>query len=396
MATEQEILGYPSLSTSAQPYPILRALREEGVYKVHDRDEYLVSRHVDCVYALQHPEVFSSATPLNAEAQAGWEASVFSSDPPSHTEKRTIAFRSFNPGTIRNYEAMIQGVVDELIAGFIDDGRVEFVWQLANPLSSGVMFNLLGLEPAEIEWITSITFEGIAARYLPPDRQAEQDRDGQRVNEFMTAVVKERLDNLGDDVISNIIRGYLDRDGKVDPAYIAVESSVILIGGVLTPAHMMASAMKLLVEHPDQLAQVAADRSLIPRALEESLRLEAPDQFMPRYVNADTQLGGVDIPAGSLVLLLYASANRDDGVFPDPERFDIQRDNAKQHLSFGKGIHFCLGAPLARMIGRLAFETLLTRLTNIRLAPDARPVEPLESIFNRAPRALPLEFDRVA
>jgi cytochrome P450 len=178
----------------------------------------------------------------------------------------------------------------------------------------------------------------------------------------------------------------------VDPAYVAVESSVILIGGVLTPAHMMASAMMLLVQHPDQLAEVVADHSLIPRALEESLRLEAPDQFMPRYVTTDTRLGGAEIPAGSLVLLLYASANRDDATFADAERFDVHRENAKQHLAFGKGIHFCLGAPLARMMGRHAFETVLTRMADMRLAPGAGEPEPLESIFNRAPRALPLIF----
>jgi len=186
----------------------------------------------------------------------------------------------------------------------------------------------------------------------------------------------------------------VDRDGTADPNYIAVESSVILIGGVLTPAHMMASAMMLLVENPDQLAAVTADPALIPRALEESLRLEAPDQFMPRYVSRDTELGGVEIPAGSLVLLLYASANRDEANFAEAGAFDVRRENAKQHLAFGKGIHFCLGAPLARMMGRCAFESLLSRLANIRLAPDAGEIEPLESIFNRAPRALPLVFDR--
>ena len=188
MTAEQDVLGYPSLETSACPYPIHQQLRDQGgVYKVPGRDEYLISRHEDCVHALQHPEIFSSATPLNAEAQAGWEASVFSSDPPSRAAKRAIAFRSFNPGTIRSYEPMIQGVVDDLIGAFIDDGRMDFVAQFANPLSSRVMFNLLGLEREQIEWITSIEFEGIAARYLPPDLQAQQDRDGQRVNDFMTA-----------------------------------------------------------------------------------------------------------------------------------------------------------------------------------------------------------------
>src|SRR3954453_20697372 len=151
MAAQQDVLSYPSLSTAARPYPILRALREQGgVYKVPDRDEFLVSRHADCLFALQHPAIFSSATPWNAEAQAGWEASVFSSGPPSHTAKRAIASRPFAPRVVRDYEPMIQGVGDQLIDGFIGDGRVEFVWQFANPLSSQVMFNLLGLRREDI------------------------------------------------------------------------------------------------------------------------------------------------------------------------------------------------------------------------------------------------------
>src|SRR3954452_11914785 len=146
MAAQQDVLSYPSLSTAARPYPILRALREQGgVHKVPDRDEFLVSRHADCIFALQHPEIFSSATALNAGAQAGWEASVFSPDPPSHTAKRAIASRPFSPRLVRDFEQMIQGVVDELIHGFADDAHVDFVWQFANPLSSQVMFNLLGL-----------------------------------------------------------------------------------------------------------------------------------------------------------------------------------------------------------------------------------------------------------
>ena len=117
----------------------------------------------------------------------------------------------------------------------------------------------------------------------------------------------------------------------------------------MTPAHMMSSAMLLLLQHPDQAALVRADHSLIPRMLEEALRVEAPDQFMPRYTTVDTTLGGMDIPAGSLVMLLYASGNRDESVFGEPESFDVRRENVKKHFSFGGGIHFCLGAPLARL-----------------------------------------------
>ena len=385
---------YPSLATAECPYPILEALRGGGgVYKVPDRDEYLVSRHEEIMYATRHPEIFSSATPLNAEAQVGWEASVFSCDPPEHTAKRSIAFQSFNPRRLREYEPMIRGVIDDLIDGFIDDGEVEFVEGFSNRVSSRVMFNLLGLREEDAGWIADITFEGVGARYLPADLREQAERDGERVNEFMTAVVRERAENLGDDVISELIRAHAEPDGEVNMAYIAVESAVLVLGGTLTPAHMMSSAMLLLLQHPDQAALVRADHSLIPRMLEEALRVEAPDQFMPRYTTVDTTLGGVDIPAGSLVMLLYASGNRDESVFGEPESFDVRRENVKKHFSFGGGIHFCLGAPLARLIGTRAYEALFTRLGDIRLAEGRNDFTHLASTFNRAPNAVHIEFD---
>ncbi len=168
---------------------------------------------------------------------------------------------------------------------------------------------------------------------------------------------------------------------------------MLVLGGTLTPAHMMSSAMLLLLQHPDQAALVRADHSLIPRMLEEALRVEAPDQFMPRYTTVDTTLGGVDIPAGSLVMLLYASGNRDESVFGEPESFDVRRENVKKHFSFGGGIHFCLGAPLARLIGTRAYEALFTRLGDIRLAEGRNDFTHLASTFNRAPNAVHIEFD---
>ena len=385
---------YPSLAAAECPYPLLKELREEvPVYKVPGRDEYLVSRHEEIAYATRHPEIFSSVTPLSGEAQVGWGASVFSSDPPEHTIKRTIAFQSFNPRRLREYEPMIQSVIDDLIDGFIGNGEVEFVQGFSNRVSSRVMFNLLGLREEDAGWIADITFEGVGARYLPDDMREQAERDGERVNEFMTAVVKERAENLGDDVISELIRAHAERDGEANMAYITVESAVLVLGGTLTPAHMMSSAMMLLLQHPEQMGRVRADHSLIPRMLEEALRVEAPDQFMPRYTTEDTTLGGVDIPAGSLVMLLYASANRDESVFEDPEAFDVERENVKKHFSFGSGIHFCLGAPLARLIGRRAYETLFTRLGGIRLAEGRNDFTHLESTFNRAPNAVHIEFD---
>ena len=391
-ATPRE-LNYPSLETAECPYPIFEKLRKTGgVYQVPGENEFMVADHELVSEALRTPEVYSSHTQLAAEAQPGWETSVFSSDPPDHTVKREIAYRSFNPRKLKEYTPMVQGVIDELIDDFIEAGKCEFVTQFANPMSSRVMFNILGLEADEWAWSADIEFEGAGARYLPPDLQKLQDRDGARLNAQMTAVVEDRIANPRDDAISNLIAGHRERTGEVNLAYLAVESTVLLLGGVLTSAHLSGSAMLLLLQNPEQMELMRADFSKIPRMLEEALRLESALQFMPRYTTTDTELGGVQIPAGSNVLLLFASANRDGEVFEEPEAFDPSRSNVKRHVGFGLGPHFCLGAPLARLEGKLAFETLFTRLAEIRLA-EGNEFLHIDSAFNRGPKELFLEFE---
>jgi len=148
-----------------------------------------------------------------------------------------------------------------------------------------------------------------------------------------------------------------------------------------------------MLEHPDQLAAVTADHGKIPRMFEESLRLEDPVQWNPRLATRDVEIGGVSVPKGAYVVIVFGSGNRDERVFEDPERFDVSRANATEHLSFGYGNHFCLGAPLARLEGRIAFERLLSRLTNIRLADDNDLTHITSAIF-RGLNRLVLEFDR--
>ncbi|MEI8148881.1 MAG: cytochrome P450, partial [Actinomycetes bacterium] len=360
-----------------------------------DRVEFIVSKHEQIRYILRHPEIFSSTTALNAEAQPGWEESVFSSDPPDHTIKREIAHSTLKPAKLKAYQPMVQKVVDDLIDAFIDDGRVEFVSQFAIRMSSDVMFNLLDITREEAGWVADITFEGIGSRYLPPDMQVEQARDGQRVNEFMAGVVTDRIDNLGDDVISQLILGHRERKGEDDIAYLAVEATVFLLGGVLTTAHLTGSAMRLLLEHPQYMAEVRANRKLIPNMLEEAMRFESPLQFMPRVTLEDAEIGGVSIPAGSELLLIYASGNRDDAMFPDADRFDIHRKNVRRHLGFGLGPHFCLGAPLARLEGVISYESLFNRMDNIALAEGEDNFGHIASAFNRGPRELHLTFDAI-
>jgi cytochrome P450 len=182
--------------------------------------------------------------------------------------------------------------------------------------------------------------------------------------------------------------------GEPNIDYLAVETNVMLAGGLTTSGHLFASAMSLLVRHPEAMESVRSDFSRIPRMLEEALRLETAAQWQPRYATQDTTLGGVDIPQGACLLIIYAAANRDPERFSCPDDFDISRDNVQKHVGFGHGAHFCLGAPLARLEGRVAFEQLFTRLTDIRAAPGRNDFTHYETLYFRAPKHLHLWFQR--
>ena len=236
MPTDTTAMNYPSLEAGQCPFPIFDRIRAEGgVHQVPGENEFLVAGHALVHEALRKPEVFSSSTPLNAEAQPGWEMSVFSSDPPDHTVKREIAYRSFTPGRLKAYTPMIQGVIDDLIDDFIDDGRAEFVSQFAKLMSSRVMFNILDMDADEAAWIVDTTFEGAGVRYLPKELRDAQDRDGVRIAEHMRRIVEDRVDNLGDDAISDLIRGHRERLGEDNLDYLSAESAVVLLGGVTPP-----------------------------------------------------------------------------------------------------------------------------------------------------------------
>ncbi len=398
-STSTAAARYPSLELSQCPFPYMAQARENEPVKRTEFDgaaEFLVTRYEDVMTVLHNPEVFSSASEAQRTASQNWNVSMIACDPPAHTGKRKIAHRSFSPRKLREYRPAIYRITDALIDSFIDEGRFEFVNDFANKISRNVTLEIMGLPESDgddlWDWIGS--FEASGIRYHGAERQALQSANGERLNDYMLDVVRERVAHPGSDAISQLICDNIAAHGEPDYTYLAAEASMLTAGGLLTAAHMMGSAMWLLLEHPDQMAAVRQDHSRIPTMLEETLRLESPAQWQPRYTTVDTDLNGTTIPAGSLVLVLFASANRDDSRFSDPDSFDIARSNVSRHVAFGHGGHVCLGAPLARAEGQAAFERLLTRTTVIRYADPDAPVRFLDSVSFRAPVKLELAFDR--
>jgi cytochrome P450 len=397
VSVEQEPV-YPALEHAECPFPLFSHLRgEHPVYEVPGREgEFLVTRHEDLTYVTSHPELFSS-TPHNVPWSPGWSETMIAQDPPDHTATRKIAQRSFTPAKVRSYEPVITGIVDELIDDFIDKGEVEFCTAFANPLSLYVTCALMGLPREDGSWLERLLapFEAQGIRYYSTERQQIQEENGALAVQYLRNHVLDRIANPGADMISELVRNHTEATGG-DPNidYLAVETNVMLAGGLTTSGHLFASAMSLLVQSPEKLAQVRDNRALIPRMLEEVLRLESPAQYQPRYATEDTELGGVPIPQGACLLIIYAAANRDPERFECPDEFRIERDNVQKHVAWGHGAHFCLGAPLARVEGRIAFERLFDRLDDIRAAPGRNDFTHYKTVYFRAPNQLHLWYQR--
>jgi cytochrome P450 len=405
-ADEISAIVYPSDEVCPNPYGHFKALREQApVHKVPGRDEFLVSRHADVVDVMRRPDVFSNLvfviedgvvrTARLEDVRPDRVGPIFSSDPPAHTKKRRIAFEFVKPGRLASYEPMIHAIVDELIDGFAAEGEVEFVRRFAVPLPTRAIMAVLGFPPEDadkaLEWGD---YDGHGNRYLPPGRRKNVEGGIRAMVAHVREAVLERHHQPRGDVLSEFVQARVAADGGALDVPNAVAEAVNFInGGMHTTRDMLGNTMRFLLEQADRRELALSDPALLVKAIEESLRLESTLQWTGRLVLEDAEVGGTRVPAGSVLILLLASANRDDAVFDDPETFDLSRPELKSHLAFGTHIHSCLGAPLARLEGRIAFEKLFARLTNLRLA-RGNDVVARESFNFRGPSTLQLEFDR--
>ena len=227
------------------------------------------------------------------------------------------------------------------------------------------------------------------------DRAVEGQRRGQ-LADYMQEAISARYERGGEDYLSELVAEQVARDGSLDMPYLLAEVTNLFAAGNVTSAHMIASAMRLLLEHPGELRRVHDDRALIAPMLEETMRLESPIQWLQRLTTRPCTLAGVDLAAGTMLLIAWASANRDPERFDSPQRFDIDRAGlVKKQVAFGYGPHRCLGAPLARLEGRVAFDRLLTRLPGLRVHPTRRDDSHVQAPNQRAPTAVHIAFDPV-
>jgi len=403
-------VDYPSPESVQCPYHYFKELREaDPVHRLKNGD-YLITRFDDCVDVAMRPDVFSNfigtstegfAESLAVDLNSGLDDEINPwpvpfTDPPAHRRKRRMLMPLVSPERLKLYDPIIRRVVDELIDGFADRGSIEFNAEFALHVPPMVTLRIFGV-PEEDEALVRkwmMTFEGHGFRHLPAEEKRRQIDAMSNAKDYFVKALLDRVDNPKDDFLSIIVREKLKLDGKLHMHATVSEVLLLYAAAYLNTVFMLTSTMDMLLRHPDEMAGVIADPKLIPLAIDETLRLTSPVQWLQRAVLEDTEISGVPIPKGSVVLIGWAAANQDPAKFPDPERFWLERPNSYAHIAFGYGQHKCLGMPIARLEGLVAFEQLFSRLKNFRFSEGKSETPYIYSPNHRGKSALYVEFDR--
>jgi cytochrome P450 len=348
-----------------------------------------VSRHADVGGALKRPEIFSSS--VNADrAEIAASETLLGADPPAHTGLRKRVESAFTPRRIRALQGRLRELARELTAVFAARGTCDVVASLAAPLPVVVIAELMAIDPARGDdfkrWSDAVIARG-TGRPSATDR-ATLDARVAELKAYLGEALEARRRAPGDDLLSALVRARNDAPA-LTPAQALNFAVLLLLGGSETTTNLIGNALRALFAEPAELARVRADRGLVPALVEEALRYDAPVQGLLRRTSADVELGGARIPMGSIVLLLLGSANRDERVFSEAERFRLDREGTN-HLAFGGGPHYCLGATLARMEAEAVLDAVLS-LPNVRAAHSDVPL--VDSFVLRGPRVLEIEFD---
>jgi cytochrome P450 len=367
-ATEPDVYYDPyDFEIDADPYPIWRRLRDEQPVYYNDRyDFYALSRFDDVERALVEWRTYSSAKGTLLELiRSGMEippGSIIFEDPPSHALHRGLLSRVFTPRKMAAIEPEVREFCARSLDPLVGSGGFDFIRDLGAQMPMRTIGMLLGIPEQDQEALRDRIDDGLRLEEgTMPDFRLRHAED--QANVFAD-YIDWRADHPSDDLMTELLQAtYTDVDGnerRLTREEVLNYVNLVAAAGNETTTRLIGWAGKVLAEHPDQRRDLVEDRSLVPGAIEELLRFEPPSPVQGRYVTADVEHHGQVIPAGSAVLLLNASGNRDERKFPNPDRFDVRR-HIDHHLSFGYGIHFCLGAALARLEGRVALDEVLQR-----------------------------------
>jgi len=377
------------------------------VWHEDDVDLYVIGGHEEARAALTDIDTFSSrpaAGRVNEAslayhrvlAERGWSraSTLQRTDPPVHTRYRKLLSRVFTPAKVRELTPRIEEIVHALVDGFAGSGHCEFVSEFALPMPGTLIAEQLGLDRSEYRkfrrWADAML--SLAQRSMTPEEAVAEAEVELEAQHFLAGEFERRRADPGDDLISLLVHAHGDDDEPFTINELQDLMHQLITGGFETTTAALSKGMLLLATHPDQLARLRAEPELMKNFIEEVLRFDSPVQGLWRRAAADTRVGGVDIPEGASVMIRYGAANRDRSAFAEPERFDITRPDAKNHLAFGFGAHFCVGASLARQEMQSSFTILLDRLRDIELAEPLGAPAHEPSFFLRPMARLPLRF----
>lgn len=390
------------------PYPFYKLLRDEAPVHFSEKMGYwIISRYDECLEALRKPEIFSSKMGFrpgrvpdevvriyNEEGFGELPDTLVSNDPPSHTRYRKLVDRAFTAGWVKKMESYIEQVTNEQLDLFIDRGSAEIMRELAVPLPVYVIADQLGVPRSLRDRFKQWSDAGVEplGMLISEERHIECAKLVVEMQHYLASVIEERRRDPQEDMITDLATREVDGKRLEVPELLSVITQLLGAGNETSTSAIGAGVVQL-ARDPELVERLAAEPQLGRNFAEEILRHEAPVQGLFRRTLSDVDIGGVTIPAGSLVNLRYGSANRDERKFSDPDTFQIERKNASAHLAFGAGIHHCIGAQLARAEIAIAARELARRAKNIRLA-DPESLEHAPSMILRGLKRVDILFDK--
>lgn len=393
---------YPAYAWLREHAPVRRTTLPSGV------EAWLVTRYVDAKRALADPRLSKNPvhhaeqahakgkTGIPGERGAELMTHLLNIDPPDHTRLRRLVSQAFTPRRVAEFAPRVQELTDGLIDAFAAKGEADLIHDFAFPLPIYAICDLLGVPREDQDDFRD--WAGMMIRHGGGPRGGV-GRSVKKMRRYLAELIHRKRDDLGDDLISGLIRASDDGEHLTENEAAAM-AFILLFAGFETTVNLVGNGVYALLRHPEQRARLqhsldAGETGLLATGIEELLRYDGPVELATwRYATEPVQLGGQSVAVGDPVLVVLAAADRDPERFDDPDRLDLSRSDNK-HLGYGHGIHYCLGAPLARLEGQAAIGTLLTRLPDLRLAVDPSDLRWRGGLIMRGLRTLPVQFTAV-
>jgi cytochrome P450 len=409
--TESAPVAFDPLSPEqlADPYPTYARAREQApVFYSEDHRVWVITRYDDVVAVLKDHQTFSSANAVSSTVGERPEAvkevlaegyplspTLTDSDEPVHGRLRGLVNRAFTHQRVAALEPFLLQTANDLIDRFAATGEADLIERFGWPLPLAAIAEILGVPQEDLPDLHTWSYDWLCLQQAADEPVEDQVRYAKSVvamqHYFMDAL-NERVKNPRDDLMSALLSAHQEDEEPLSIVEAMRVPMNLVIAGHVTVTRAIGNAIVLLLDHPDQLELMLGDPDNVPGAVEEILRLESPAQGLFRTATRDTTVGGVDIPEGARLMVHYGSANRDEAAFEDAPEMNVCRAHLARHVAFGKGIHVCVGAPLARLELRLALPLLFQRLPNLRLRGE-RPTQRDTIFFARGFKHVHVEWD---